>query len=701
MNRNDLMKFFLEEAEEQLQILEQEILQMEKHGESNEVIQRIFRAAHTLKGSSAAMGFELMKTLTHHMENVLDNIRSGQMTVSNPVINVLFKCLDRLIQFKAQIEIEGNCSGNISKIIEELQQLMDKNKSVQQAVSAPGLASFLPEECLALEEAKRTKGYKGFILELTFSSTCEMKAARSLIIRNRLEDCTDVVGMTPSFQDIDEEHEGTITICYLIACERTREELEAVCKELTRGEELENIKLSDEPDRAETLSIVTPIEPTEILGASPVSTSSESLPPKAVSIKPEKEDNRRAASGQSVRVDVERLENLMNLVGELVIDQTRIVQVGTIIRDLITADDTMDEFDSITNHISRVVSELQESVMKTRMLPIEQLFNRFPRMVRDLSLSIGKQIHLVIEGKETELDRTVIEEIGDPLIHLIRNSVDHGIEDAERRKASGKPEAGTIRIHAVHQENQVILTIEDDGAGIDPKRIKQSAINKQLISETQAEQMSDQEIIHLIFAPGFSTAKQISDISGRGVGMDIVRSHIEKLNGIIDVDTRLGEGTTFTIKLPLTLAILRGLLIKIHQSTYALPISSVSEIIRLPRQEIHSIKGQMAVKIREQVLPLVWIHDYFHVPRPAARHDDNVFVVIVGIAEKRVALVVDELVGNQEIVVKSMGSYVGKVDGISGATILGDGGVALILDVTGIFNLVGRDRSSYTEELVV
>ncbi|WP_200897673.1 chemotaxis protein CheA [Paenibacillus wulumuqiensis] len=700
MNRNDLMKFFLEEAEEQLQTLEQEILQMEQHGESDEVIQRIFRAAHTLKGSSAAMGFEPMKTLTHQMENVLDHIRSGQMQVTNPIINILFVCLDRLIQFKAQIELEGTCSGDISDIVHKLQQLIEAEMSAQQTPAEPANLAFLPEEHAALEEAK-SNGYKGFILELCFSSTCEMKAARSLIIRSRLEGCTHVIGMKPAFHEIEDEYEGPVIIQYLIACQKPIKEIEATWREITQGESIDTINVLDEFGAPAVPPAISPAESADTFIEPPLSASPDPTSPKAVPVKPEKEDHRRAASSQSVRVDVERLENLMNLVGELVIDQTRIVQVGTVIRDLINADDTMDEFDSITNHISRVVSELQESVMKTRMLPIEQLFNRFPRMVRDLSQSIGKQIHLVIEGKETELDRTVIEEIGDPLIHLIRNSVDHGIEDVEIRKANGKPEAGTIRINAVHQENQVILTIEDDGAGINPQRIKQSAIAKQLITESQAEQMSEQEIIHLIFAPGFSTAKQISDISGRGVGMDIVRSHIEKLNGIIDVDTRLNEGTTFTIKLPLTLAILRGLLIKIHQSIYALPISSVSEIIRLPRQDIHSIKGQMAVKIREQVLPLVWIHDYFHVPRPAARHDDNVFVVIVGVAEKRLALVVDELVGNQEIVVKSMGSYVGKVDGISGATILGDGGVALILDVTGIFNLVGKERSAHTEEMIV
>ncbi|GGO01597.1 chemotaxis protein CheA [Saccharibacillus kuerlensis] len=708
MNRDELMRFFLEEADEQLQLLEQEVLRLEQDGGAEATIQCIFRAAHTLKGSSAAMGFETMKNLTHEMENVLDQIRGGKLGVDKSIINVLFLCLDQLNDFKKQIEDRGDCEGDTGPLVEQLKKLIggDKQTQAPQSVQTSAQDLFGQKERDLLEEAK-AEGFRGWTVRLLISESCEMKMARAFILRNRMEECVKVVAMHPGLEEIDEEAMGPLEVTYLIACLKERVDIEDHLALVMKDEPVEGFELLDEhlkqPGRTETSASSEELK----FAGNQASPEEESLsvstaPAISGSAKSEGDEPRRV-TGQSVRVDVDRLENLMNLVGELVIDQTRIAQVGGLLRDLVSsdADDTMDEFDSIANHISRVVGELQESVMKTRMLPIEQLFNRFPRMIRDLAQKIDKPINLLLEGKETELDRTVIEEIGDPLIHLLRNSADHGIEGRGKRLASGKPEVGMIRLKAAHQENQVVLTIEDDGGGIDAEKIKQSALSKKLITETQAAQMSEQELIHLIFAPGFSTAKEISDVSGRGVGMDIVRSHIEKLNGIIDVETKLGEGTKFTIKLPLTLAIMRGLLIRIHHSTYALPISSVAEIMRLPRKEIHSIKGQMAVRIREQVLPLVWIHDHFNVPRPAVRSDDNVFIVIVGAAEKRIALVVDELVGNQEIVVKSMGSYVGKVDGVSGATILGDGGVALILDITGIFSLLSRDKGLPHDSLAV
>ncbi|NGZ74748.1 chemotaxis protein CheA [Saccharibacillus sp. VR-M41] len=705
------MKFFLEEADEQLQLLEQEVLKLEQDGGSEATIQCIFRAAHTLKGSSAAMGFETMKSLTHEMENVLDQIRGGKLAVSEAIINVLFLCLDRLNDFKKQIEEHGVCEGETGPLVEELRKLINGENQAKASPAKESIEDPFGTEARELLGEAKSEGFRGWTIRLRISEGCEMKMARAFILRNRIEECSKVIAMRPGLEQIDEDAKGALEVTYLIACLKEKEDIEAYLASVMNGEPVEGFELLDEhlnpPGTTEDFERNADSRSEESEALSGKENESPAVPAAPVhsaapSVRTEGEEPRRV-TGQSVRVDVDRLENLMNLVGELVIDQTRIAQVGGLLRGLVSADadDTMDEFDSIANHISRVVGELQESVMKTRMLPIEQLFNRFPRMIRDLAQKIGKPINLLLEGKETELDRTVIEEIGDPLIHLLRNSADHGIEDPEKRLASGKPEVGTIRLKALHQENQVVLTIEDDGAGIDAEKIKRSALNKKLITEAQADQMSEQELIYLIFAPGFSTAKEISDISGRGVGMDIVRSHIEKLNGIIDVETKPGEGTKFTIKLPLTLAIMRGLLIRIHHSTYALPISSIIEIMRLPRREIHTIKGQMAVRIREQVLPLVWIHDHFNVPRPAVRSDDNVFIVIVGAAEKRIALVVDELVGNQEIVVKSMGAYVGKVDGISGATILGDGGVALILDITGIFNLSGREKGLPPDTLAV
>jgi two-component system chemotaxis sensor kinase CheA len=368
--------------------------------------------------------------------------------------------------------------------------------------------------------------------------------------------------------------------------------------------------------------------------------------------------------------------------------------VGNELHSRYASDGMVDELLVISNHVSRVISDLQEGVMKMRMLPIQQLFNRFPRIVRDLADTLGKEVELIIEGEETELDKTIIEDIADPLIHLIRNAVDHGIEPLEERIRIGKPPKGKLRISAFYQENHVVLIVQDDGRGIDVQKVKGCAIKKGVITEKEADTLTEQEIINLIFHTGFSTSQEVNEVSGRGVGMDIVRNHIEKLNGIIEVETNHGEGTKFTIKLPLklplTLAILPGLLVRISDEVYALPMSNVVEIVRKPENEIGFIKGQAITLIREKVLPLIWLHDYFNIPR--IKTHKNIFIVVLGVAEKRFGLVVDELIGTQEIVVKPLGSYIGKVETYSGATILGDGSVACILDVGGIAKMVENNK---------
>lgn len=666
-DRSELMGAFLDEVEEQLQLLEQDVLQLEQKGESPEIIHNIFRVAHTLKGASAAMGFEEMKNVTHEMENVLDTIRNHLLPVTKPIVNLLFQCLDQLLQLRDEF-VTGSIQTNCEPLIQELRKLLDSKVSKQEEKSSQTQEfSLQPEQQAKLTEAIN-QGLHIWNCEVEVNPDCEMKLARAFVILNRIEQFGDVIETLPKL-DLNAQASSLHQISYLLISDLDAKSLELETKNIVdvkrvkihpysvNDQGFEEIKMGrlnwDEP---QTKTIM---------------------------------ETRRAV--QTIRVNVERLERLMNLVGELVIDQTRIAQVRSILHNRYTSDETIDELEQISNHISRVVGELQESMMKTRMLPIEQLFNRFPRMVRDLSNTLGKEVNLVIEGQDTELDRTVIEEIGDPLIHLIRNALDHGIEKAEVRKKAKKPIKGTLRITASHQENQVVLTIEDDGAGIDPEKVKQSAIQKELITAQEAEGMTEQELIELIFQPGFSTAKTVSDISGRGVGMDIVRSHIEKLNGLIDVDTRLGKGTKFTIKLPLTLAILTGLLIKLNGRTYALPMSSVVEIVRIPVSEMNSVKGQAVAVIRDKALPLIWLHDHFGMERQKRKHK-NVFIVVVGVAEKRLGLVVDELIGNQEIVVKSIGSYIGKIDGISGATILGDGSVSLILDVIGISKMIENRR---------
>lgn len=674
LDRSELMGAFLDEVEEQLQLLEQDVLQLEQKGESPDVIQSIFRVAHTLKGSSAAMGFTEMKDVTHEMENVLDTIRSNLLPVTKPIVNLLFQCLDQLRRLRDEF-ITGSIQSNSEPLIQELRRVIDHQVSMQEE-TAPMRKEFvlLPEQIGKLGEAIK-QGRNIWICEVEVDPDCEMKLARAYVIMNQITQFGDVVETLPKL-DLKTQDSSFRHISYLLISDLDAKSIELETKQIVDVKHVKIIPytLNDQGFKEIHSDRMNQDEPLT------------------------KENKETKRFVQTIRVNVERLERLMNLVGELVIDQTRIAQVRSILHNRYTSDETIDELEQISNHISRVVGELQESMMKTRMLPIEQLFNRFPRMVRDLSHTLGKEVNLVIEGRETELDRTVIEEIGDPLIHLIRNALDHGIEKAEIRKQANKPEKGTLRITASHQENQVVLTVEDDGAGIDPEKVKQSAIEKDLITVQEAERMSEQELIELIFHPGFSTAKTVSDISGRGVGMDIVLSHIEKLNGLIDVNTQLGEGTTFTIKLPLTLAILTGLLIELNGRTYALPMSSVVEIVRIPVNEIKSVKEQEVAVIRDKAIPLIWLHDYFGMKR-RKRKNKNVFIVVVGVAEKRLGLVVDELIGNQEIVVKSIGSYLGKVDGISGATILGDGSVSLILDVLGISKMI-ENRTPTIQEVI-
>jgi len=662
MNRSELMGVFLSEAEELLQLLEIEILKLEQQGESPDIIQNIFRIAHTLKGSSAAMGFEEMKQLTHEMETIFDKIRNQLLPVTQQVVDLLFECLDHLNGLKREIEQEGITKTPIDAIVHQLRQL-EQNAE--------------PEGKLLEEKQPKCQKY---LCKVRLSEHCEMKLPRAHIVLHHLKQWGSVISSEPELDSVIEE--ANLNEFFFVI--QTNADSDALQHSLSQLRDVEDAE-------------VVPFSYESAAGAfvpwSDVNQDAE--PGNSLPNQGRKEEKK---IGQTIRVDVEHLDSIMNLVGELVIDQTRIAQVGNMLRDRYASDEMLDDLEHISNHFSRVVGELQEFVMKTRMLPVERLFNRFPRMVRDLGRALNKEVNLLLEGKETELDRTVIEEISDPLIHLIRNAIDHGIEEAEVRKQLGKSRKGTIKIRASHQENQVVLTVEDDGAGINAENVKESAIRKQLITAQEAEMMSEQELIQLIFLPGFSTARSVSEISGRGVGMDIVRNHIEKLNGFIDVETRLGEGTKFTIKLPLTLAILRGLLIKSQETTFALPMNNVIEIVRIPRKKIYSVKGKAVVKIREQILPLIGLHDLF---RSSCRNSQtkHACIVVVGLAEKRLGLVVEELIGSQEIVVKSIGSYIGQVEGVSGATILGDGSVALILDVTGVFKLAQNLPSIESEAM--
>lgn len=662
---------FLDEAEEQLQTMDEGILDLELSGASEQTIQSLFRAAHTLKGSSAAMGFEEMKLLTHEMEHILDEVRNDKLQVTSVMINLLFKSLDHLKLLKMEyMNGEGQFT-DISPVLNELQRFILEPNTHPIGAEEVDIHTLVDEEFQEKAMKAQEEGLHVYDVYVELVPDCPMKTARAFIILNQLDQWGDVLLTNPSLKDL-EENDATLLkeFHYMIASEAEKTQLEEAVQSMM---DVSKVRISLYSANLAELVHEDIVEAPQIVKLSNKQTAAEEVKRKS----------------QTIRVDVERLELLMNLVGELVIDQTRINQVGSILHHRYASDESVEVLGQISDHVSRVVGELQESVMKVRMLPIEQLFNRYPRMIRDLAQSLDREIDLIIEGRETELDRTVIEEIGDPLIHLIRNAVDHGIEPAAERIRQGKPAKGCLRITAAHEENQVVITVGDDGAGIDPTVIKESALRKGIISEEEYNTISDQDAIYLIFRAGFSTAATISDVSGRGVGMDIVRNHIEKLNGVIDIDTNLGEGTRFRIKLPLTLAIITGLLVKLNERTFIVPMSSVVEIVRMPPESIQTIKGDSVVVIRERVLPIVSLHDHFHIPRMGQIKKQQP-IVVVGIGEKRFAIEVDELIGNQEIVVKNLGTYVGKAEGISGATILGDGRVALILEVAGISKLASR-----------
>ncbi|MEK5478952.1 chemotaxis protein CheA [Paenibacillus sp. FSL R5-0407] len=682
---SEYREVFLEELEEQLQLMDEEILKLEREEDSSRIVQALFRAAHTLKGSSAAMGFDIMKQLTHEMEQLLDLVRSGKRTVTGVLIDRLFQALDHLKLLKLDIVDGGGGTGiDISACVRQLQSFANGTEDAEAAETVE-----LPEteEITGYAETDAAKakpvlalnyrlkasecldqGRQVNWISVRISSSCPIKGARAFVIQSSLAELGEVLYTQPDLEELEEQAEGATEILYLHAGDRGQEELEAFTLALM--------------DVEAVLVEAVSSEEIELVQPSTVQTAVKTAGPEEGS-----GQTSGKAKSQTIRVSVERLEHLMNLVGELVIDQTRIHQVERTQRRRFT-DDSVEELGHISDHLSRIIGDLQESVMKTRMLPIEQLFNRFPRMIRDLSRDLGKEIELVIEGKDTELDRTLIEEIADPLIHLIRNAVDHGIEDPGVRTANGKAAKGTLTIRAAHEDNQVVIYVEDDGAGIHAEKIRASAIAKGVISPEEASYLSEMESVDLIFSPGFSTAAVVSEVSGRGVGMDIVKSHIEKLNGLIEIHTTVGKGTTFKIKLPLTLAIIEGLLVKLAAQTFIIPMSNISEIVRVTREDIVTVRGQSVILLRNQVIPVAWIHEYFQLPKSSAAKQ-NISLVIVGSAEKRLALVVDELIGNQEIVIKSLGSYIGKVTGIAGGTILGDGSVALIMEIAGIIAKMG------------
>lgn len=686
------LSIFLDEAEEQIQILDETLVLLEQEGEDKELLNKIFRAAHTLKGSSASMGFENMAQLTHAMEGVLDDLRHGNLEVTTEIIDHLLHGLDMLKELKNNISAGHEDEMDVTPLIKELKNIRSQGSAPEPPKPQVPAETETEEALSAIHEtihsadldmddvevnvaaAAMATGYNVFHVKVTLVPDCLMKGARAYIVFNNIKELGEVIKTIPPIDDIEEEKFDEFFQFVIL----TKSSAETLRDTIMSISEIDDVEVH--PVEA-SLAPATAQEPVE-------KRTEEQKPEIPKTPKTSSQPQVQARASQTVRVDVQRLENLMNLVGELVIDRTRLADVNGGLKAKLGAEGLLETLEEVTVHIGRIIGDLQEEIMKARMFPIEQVFNRFPRMVRDLAQKAEKDINFIIEGRETELDRTVIEEIGDPLIHLLRNAIDHGIETPVERVKAGKPATGTIKLKAFHQENQIVITVEDDGKGMDPAVIRDKAIEKGIITPEAASRLGDREAINLIFAPGFSTAKTVSDVSGRGVGMDIVRAHIEKINGIVDIDSTPGKGTKFTIKLPLTLAINRSLLVYLGRQVFAFPLANVVEIIDVDVADIQKVQQRDVVLVRGEVLPLFRLADVLEFPVPPT-DQTKLPVVVVGISEKRIGFIVDELIGEQEIVIKSLGEFIGQIPGLAGATIMGDGKVALILDVRGLAGQAG------------
>ncbi|MCH9010908.1 MAG: chemotaxis protein CheA [Chloroflexi bacterium] len=669
------LQVFLQEAEEHLQLLDEDFIRLEREQDNQDLLQEIFRAAHTLKGSSAMLGHERMTALAHVMETLLDNVRKGTQEVTTEVIDALLHSLDGLNLLKDELIDDDAPETDVTSVIEELERATRDGEGAAGAGN-PGnieLKVALDEQATAKLRLFEETGGKTRLVRIAFFKETEWAAVRCFQALDALESLGEVLGSNPTQEDV--------------VAERVDHELLAVIAVSASDSEIENAVRSVED--VETVSVNAYDLDEEQAAADEPSAQSAVAGADAAS------SRQQGQKSQTVRIDVERLDDLMNMIGELIIDRTRIVQISKALEAQYAGEELIQALSKTSDHIVRVVDELKETTMQIRMLPIGTVFSSFPRLMRDLAQRVNKQVNFTMDGQDTEIDRTVIDRIKDPLIHLLRNALDHGVETPEERVAKGKTEEGNVHLSAFQEQGNIVITVQDDGNGIDPEKIRQAMVKKGLISAEAASRLTDAEAIDLIFLPGASTAAKTTDISGRGVGMDIVKSNIEAINGFVNIETVLGEGTKFILRLPLTLATLHAMLVTLDNTLYAIPLVYVLEAVNRERADISTIEGREAIRLRGSVLPLVHLGQALGIPGSHSKVGDQTWVVIVKFGEKLVGLAVDELTELQEIVVKSLGQYIGNVKGIAGASVLGDGRVVLILDIATLMNLITQnsDRS--------
>ena len=692
MDTNQYMEMFLEESREHLQSLNDGLLALENDPEEVSVVNDIFRNAHTIKGMSATMGFTKIAELTHDMENVFDLLRKEQMKVNPDIMDTLFKTIDSLEQM-----IESVGSGgpedvvDITSFASKLSALAS-GKSISEAEPAPAPAAeaapAAPAAGSSIEYSDTDKdvileaangGMHAYHIKVTLAAGCVLKSARTYMVMNSLDQVGEVVKSVPPAEDLEQEKFDQSFDVVVV----TDSEMKPIEDTLLSISEVDTVEMTDAVEEIKQLeapaAAAAPAEAAAPAASNVPATTAPTAPVAKSAAPPAKKpaaDAKKLKGGQSVRVDIEKLDTLLNLMGELVINKVRLEQIG-ITHRLTELTETLEQMD-------RVTTDLQTVVMKVRMVPVGQVFNRFPRMVRDLAKELNKGLNLTVEGEETELDRTVIDEIGDPIMHLLRNSLDHGLEHPDEREAKGKPRIGEVGLIARHEGNNVVIMVTDDGKGIDADVIRRKAVEKGMISQEEADSLDDADAVRLIFLPGFSTAEQITDVSGRGVGMDVVRSKIETLGGHVDVETKIDEGSVFKIKLPLTLAIIQALLVKVQEEMYAIPLGSIDSTINITQEDIKTVRNKEVIVLRGQIIPIIRLGDVLNVPRVNEKDNDDIFVVVVHIGERKAGIVVDNLIGQQEIVIKTLGKLLAGLKVISGATVLGDGRVAMILDVSAL-----------------
>lgn len=680
MDMSQYLQIFIDESKDNLQSLNEHLLNLENEPDNIQILNEIFRVAHTLKGMAGTMSFTKMQKLTHNIENVLSEIRNGKIHVNAEILDILFQCLDALENYVEEIENTSNEGvEEYSHLVKQLSNLIDisQGKNVKSAVESidkveviaktntseeetsmqteEGLPMLvLPEAQLHIKDEALRRDMNVFELCITLSSTCVLKSARAFVIFTELERLGEIIHAVPEVQDIeDEKFDQSFTLVFVTDVKK---------------EQIHNI-------------IMSVVEVGSIVIRQFVRDKNMQIEERETVVEEIKEKETEAGqhnqgkgqvAGKSVRVNIERLDTLMNLVSELIIVKTQLEGLR------VASGDTNANYNDSVEYLERVTTSLHDAVMKVRMVPVESVFNRFPRMIRDVSRKLGKDIDLVMSGEETELDRTVIDEIGDPLIHLLRNAADHGLETTEERIQAGKDSKGIIKLQAYQDGNSVVIEVADDGKGIDADKIRAKAITKGQITKEESSTMSDQEILDLLFRPSFSTAEKVTDLSGRGVGLDVVKSKITALGGHVEVKTEVEKGSTFIVRLPLTLAIIQALMVKIGEEKYAIPLNTIQNIEDVHKKDIKLVQNQEVIVLRNEVIPLIRLHSLLDMEET---EKELMMVVVIKKGERQIGFIIDSLIGQQEIVIKPLGKYLSHINMIAGATILGNGEVALILDI--------------------